>query len=59
MAGRLPIGALKHFTLYAEGHSVSFFDRQGASLCVIHRTRSFIPGVREKLIIIADELSDF
>jgi len=57
VAGRLPIGALKHFTLYAETHSVSFFERQGVCLCVVHRARSFIPGVREKLVTVADELS--
>jgi hypothetical protein len=57
VAGRLPIGDLKHFTLYAETHSVSFFERHGVCLCVVHRARSFIPGVREKLVTVADELS--
>jgi hypothetical protein len=56
-AGRLPIGALKHFTLYAETHSVSFFERREVCLYVVHRARSFIPGVREKLVTVADELS--
>lgn len=57
VAGRLSIGALKHFTLYAETHSVSFFERRGVCLGVVHRARSFIPGVREKLVTVADELS--
>ena len=57
VAGRLPIGALQHFTLYAETHSVSFFEAHEAYLCVVHRARSFIPGVREKLVTVADELS--
>ena len=56
-AGRLPIGELKHFTLYGERYSVSFFERNGLSLCAVHRPRSFVPGVREKLVAIADELS--
>jgi hypothetical protein len=56
-AGRMPIGALKHFTLYGERYSVSFFARNGLSLCAVHRPRSFVPGVREKLVAIADELS--
>jgi len=56
-AGRMPIGALKHFTLYGEQYSVSFFERNGLSLCAVHRPRSFVPGVREKLVAIADELS--
>jgi hypothetical protein len=56
-AGRMPIGDLKHFTLYGERYSVSFFARNGLSLCAVHRPRSFVPGVREKLVAIADELS--
>jgi len=56
-AGRMPIGALKHFTLYGEAYSVSFFERHGLSLCAVHRPRSFVPGVREKLVALADELS--
>ncbi len=56
-AGRMPIGELKHFTLYGEHYSVSFFARNGLSLCAVHRPRSFVPGVREKLVAIADELS--
>jgi hypothetical protein len=56
-AGRMPIGALKHFTLYGEAYSVSFFERQGVSVCAVHRPRSFVPGVREKLVALADELS--
>ena len=56
-AGRLPIGALKHFTLYGEHYSVSFFERRGLCLCAVHRARSFVPGVREKLVALADELA--
>lgn len=56
-AGRMPIGQLKHFTLYGEAYSVSFFERNGLSLCAVHRPRSFVPGVREKLVALADELS--
>ena len=56
-AGRMPIGHLKHFTLYGDAYSVSFFERHGLSLCAVHRPRSFVPGVREKLVALADELS--
>ncbi len=56
-AGRMPIGVLKHFTLYGEAYSVSFFERNGLSICAVHRPRSFVPGVREKLVALADELS--
>lgn len=56
-ASRLPIGGLKHFTIYGEYYSVSFFERSGLSLCAVHRPRSFVPGVREKLVALADELA--
>jgi hypothetical protein len=56
-ANRMPIGQLKHFTLYGDAYSVSFFERHGLSLCAVHRPRSFVPGVREKLVALADELS--
>ena len=56
-ADRLPIGLLKNFTLYGEQYSVSFFERGSVCLCAIHRARSFIPGVREKLVAVVDELA--
>lgn len=56
-AGRLPIGQLKNFTLYGEQYSVSFFERTAVCLCAIHRARSFVPGVREKLVAVVDELA--
>ncbi len=56
-ADRLPIGLLKNFTLYGEQYSVSFFERGSVCLCAIHRARSFVPGVREKLVAVVDELA--
>ncbi len=56
-ADRLPIGELKNFTLYGEQYSVSFFERMSGCLCAVHRARSFVPGVREKLVSVADELA--
>ena len=56
-ADRLPIGNLKTFTLYGEQYSVSFFERPSVCLCAIHRSRSFVPGVREKLVAVVDELA--
>lgn len=56
-ADRLPIGQLKNFTLYGEQYSVSFFERTAVCLCAIHRARSFVPGVREKLVAVVDELA--
>lgn len=56
-ADRLPIGQLKNFTLYGEQYSISFFERTAVCLCAIHRARSFVPGVREKLVAVVDELA--
>lgn len=56
-AGRLPIGELKNFTLYGGDYAVSFFERASICLCAVHRARCFIPGVREKLVAVADELA--
>lgn len=56
-ADRLPIGQLKNFTLYGEQYSISYFERTGVCLCAIHRARSFVPGVREKLVAVVDELA--
>jgi hypothetical protein len=56
-ADRLPIGELKNFTLYGEQYSISFFERPAVCLCAIHRARSFVPGVREKLVAVVDELA--
>jgi hypothetical protein len=56
-ADRLPIGELKNFTLYGDQYSVSLFERPAVCLCAIHRARSFVPGVREKLVAVVDELA--
>jgi hypothetical protein len=56
-ADRLPIGELKNFTLYGEQYSISFFERPAVCLCAVHRARSFVPGVREKLVAVVDELA--
>jgi hypothetical protein len=56
-ADRLPIGELKNFTLYGEQYSISFFERPTVCLCALHRARCFVPGVRERLVSVADELA--
>ena len=56
-ADRLTIGELKNFTLYGQQYSISFFERPSVCLCAIHRARSFVPGVREKLVAVVDELA--
>jgi hypothetical protein len=56
-AHRLPIGELKNFTLYGAAYSISFFEREDVCLCAVHRARSFVPGVQEKLTAIVEELA--
>ncbi len=56
-ADRLTIGELKNFTLYGQQYSISFFERPSVCLCAIHRARCFVPGVREKLVAVVDELA--
>ncbi len=56
-ADRLPIGELKNFTLFGAAYSVSFFERGEVCLSVVHRARSFVPGVREKLVAVTEELA--
>jgi len=56
-AERLPIGELKNFTLFGATFSVSFFERGPVCLVVVHRARSFVPGVREKLVAVTEELA--
>jgi hypothetical protein len=42
-------GSIQHLTVFAEQHCVSVFARGQALVLAVHRTRSFMPGVREKL----------
>ncbi|MEA3213240.1 MAG: hypothetical protein QOE70_6297 [Chthoniobacter sp.] len=56
-ADRMTLGELKNFTLYGDHYSVSIFERRSICLCAVHRTRSFVPGVREKLVAVADGLA--
>jgi hypothetical protein len=42
-------GSIQHLTVFAEQHCVSVFARGQALALAVHRTRSFMPGVREKL----------
>ena len=60
MADRAEIfgpGEMQHLTLHAEQYSLSLFSRGEACACAIHRTRIFLPGVREKFAAAAEELA--
>ena len=56
-AESLGSGRVQHFTIFAEDACVSFFTQAEATVCAIHRTRAFLPGVREKLAAAAGALA--
>jgi hypothetical protein len=41
--------AAQHLTVFTEHGCVSVFAREQATLCAVHPTRAFLPGVRERL----------
>jgi plasmid stabilization system protein ParE len=56
-AEKLGSGRVQHLTIFAEDYCVSFFTQAEATVCAIHRTRSFLPGVRERLAAAATALA--
>ena len=50
-------GDVQHLTLHSENYSLSLFTRGEACVCAIHRTRIFLPGVRERFSAAAEELA--
>jgi predicted regulator of Ras-like GTPase activity (Roadblock/LC7/MglB family) len=55
--GEINFGALQAFTLHTERGLVSFFMHDQICVSVRHTGRGFLPGVREKLIIVTRELA--
>jgi hypothetical protein len=47
----------QHLTVFTDHGCVSVFARGEATLCAIHATRAFLPGVREKLAAAAATLA--
>ncbi len=45
------------FTIYGGKRALSIFARDTLCLCVVHGTRGFLPGVRERLTAVADTLA--
>jgi hypothetical protein len=52
--GTLP--GVQAITLHTGALSLSFFDREPVCLCIVHSARGFLPGVREKLTLLAERL---
>ncbi len=55
-AGDLPLGDA--VTIFSASHAMSFFSRPALCLCAVHGVRGFLPGVREKLAVLADSLAE-
>jgi predicted regulator of Ras-like GTPase activity (Roadblock/LC7/MglB family) len=53
----LGVGNAETFTVHTDKGMLSFFMGDGRCLSVLHESRRFVPGVRERLILIARELS--
>ena len=53
---RLGTGAVQDVTLLGERTWLTFFIRAETCVCAIHRVRIFLPGVREKFEIAADDV---
>jgi len=56
-AESLAVGRVQHMTIFADDACVSFFTQGEATVCAIHRTRAFLPGVRERLASAAAALA--
>lgn len=56
-SARMGIGAIPAVTLHSEKGPITFFHREDLCLLVLHKDRGFVPGVREKLQRVVDELS--
>lgn len=57
-AEKLGVTAVQHTTVFTEAGCLTFLSQREAVVCVLHATRSFLPGVREKLALAASALSE-
>ncbi len=57
-AESLGSGRVQHLTIFADESCVSFFTQGEATVVAIHRTRAFLPGVRERLAAAATALAE-
>jgi predicted regulator of Ras-like GTPase activity (Roadblock/LC7/MglB family) len=56
-SSKMGIGAVPAVTVHSEKGPITFFHQDDICLLVLHKDRGFIPGVREKLQHVVDELS--
>lgn len=56
-SAKMGIGAVPAVTVHSEKGPITFFHQDDICLLVLHKDRGFIPGVREKLQHVVDELA--
>lgn len=56
-SAKMGIGAVPAVTVHSEKGPITFFHQDDLCLLVMHKDRGFIPGVREKLQQVVEELS--
>jgi len=56
-ASRMGIGEVPAVTIHSEKGPITFFHRDDLCLLVLHKDRGFLPGVREKIQRVVDELA--
>jgi predicted regulator of Ras-like GTPase activity (Roadblock/LC7/MglB family) len=57
-AAQMGIGAVPAVTIHSEKGPITFFHQNDLCLLVLHKDRGFVPGVREKLQQIVENLSN-
>lgn len=56
-SAKMGIGAVPAVTVHSEKGPITFFHQDDLCLLVLHKDRAFVPGVREKLQFVMDELA--
>lgn len=56
-SAKMGIGAVPAVTVHSAKGPITFFNQEDLCLLVLHKDRGFVPGVREKLQQVVEELS--
>jgi len=56
-SAKMGIGAVPAVTVHSEKGPITFFHHEDLCLLVLHKDRGFVPGVREKLQLVVEELT--
>jgi predicted regulator of Ras-like GTPase activity (Roadblock/LC7/MglB family) len=56
-SAKMGIGAVPAVTVHSDKGPITFFNQEDLCLLVLHKDRGFVPGVREKLQTVVEQLS--